>query len=234
MLLTALLLGFAGSLHCVGMCSPLIIAVTAKKPFVAQKVFYNTGRIFIYGVLGIIASTVGMFIQLSAYQQVLSFLVGGILLLIGVGGISGIKIPFLTAAIVRVTVWLRKEFGFILQRKGPWSSVALGMLNGLLPCGLTYLAMTYCLTLNTWWEGFVFMFFFGLGTWPVMLGATSLLGFSSSFLKHNISKLTTRHFYLNTKSLFLLTSKINPNNHEKDTGTCRFFKDIYNRFRSCV
>jgi sulfite exporter TauE/SafE len=191
MLLTALLLGFAGSLHCVGMCSPLIMAVTAKNPFVAQKVFYNTGRIFIYGVLGIIAATLGVFIQLSAYQKVLSFFMGGILILIGMGGISGVKIPFLTPAIVHVTVWFRKRFGFILQRKGPWSSVALGMLNGLLPCGLTYLAMTYCLTLNAWWEGFIFMFFFGLGTWPVMLGATGLLGFSPRFLKQNISKMTT-------------------------------------------
>ncbi len=194
MLLTALLLGFAGSLHCVGMCSPLIMAVTAKKPYVAQKVFYNTGRILTYGMLGIVASTVGMFIQLSAYQQVLSFLVGGILLLIGMGGISGIKIPFLTSGIVHITLWLKKRFGFILQRKGPWSSTALGMLNGLLPCGLTYLAMTYCLSLNAWWEGFVFMFIFGLGTWPIMLGATSLLGFSSRFLRHNISRLTTIMF----------------------------------------
>lgn len=191
MLLTALLLGFAGSLHCVGMCSPLIMAVTAKNPFVAQKVFYNTGRIFIYGVLGIIAATLGVFIQLSAYQKVLSFFMGGILILIGMGGINGIKIPFLTPAIMHVTVWLRKRFGFILQRKSPWSSVALGMLNGLLPCGLTYLAMTLCLTLNAWWEGFVFMFFFGLGTWPVMLGATGLLGFSGVFLKRNIGRMTT-------------------------------------------
>ncbi|MBK5280182.1 MAG: sulfite exporter TauE/SafE family protein [Bacteroidia bacterium] len=191
MLLTALILGFAGSLHCVGMCSPLIMAVTAKRPFIAQKLFYNTGRIFIYGGLGVIASTAGIFIHLSAYQQVLSFIIGGVLLIIGFGGITGVKIPFVSAGIVRFTIWLKMKFGYVLQHKGPWSSVVLGMLNGLLPCGLTYLAMTYCLTLSTWWEGFLFMFFFGLGTWPVMLGATSLLGLSSVFIKRNLSRLTT-------------------------------------------
>lgn len=184
-------MGIAGSLHCAGMCSPLILAVTAKKSHVAQKIAYNSGRIIIYGLLGIVASTAGMFIQLSAYQEVLSILVGGILLLIGLGGISGVKIPLLTSAIVQITIWLKRKFGFVLQRRGTWSSVLLGMLNGLLPCGLTYLAMTYCLSLSEWWEGFIFMFVFGLGTWPVMLGATSLLGFSGVFLKRNLSRMTT-------------------------------------------
>ncbi len=184
-------MGIAGSLHCAGMCSPLILAVTAKRPHIAQKIVYNTGRIFTYGMLGIVASTAGMFIQLSAYQQVLSILVGGMLLLIGLGGISGVKIPVLTSSIVHITLWLKRKFGFVLQRRGPWSSMLLGMLNGLLPCGLTYFAMTYCLSLTAWWEGFIFMFVFGLGTWPVMLGATSLLGFSGVFLKRNLSRMTT-------------------------------------------
>jgi uncharacterized protein len=196
MLLTALLMGIAGSLHCAGMCSPLILAVTAKRPHIAQKILYNTGRIFTYGMLGIVASTVGMFIQLSAYQQVLSILVGGMLLVIGLGGISGVKIPVLTSAIVHITLWLKRKFGFVLQHKGAWSSVLLGMLNGLLPCGLTYLAMTYCLSLTAWWEGFIFMFVFGLGTWPVMLGATSLLGFSGVFLKRNLSRMITILFVI--------------------------------------
>lgn len=196
MLLTALLMGIAGSLHCAGMCSPLILAVTANRPHIAQKVVYNSGRIFTYGLLGIVASIGGAFIQLSAYQQVLSILVGGMLLLIGLGGFSGVKIPLLTSAVVHITLWLKRKFGFVLQHKGPWSSVLLGMLNGLLPCGLTYLAMTYCLSLTAWWEGFIFMFVFGLGTWPVMLGATSLLGFSGVFLKRNLSRMTTILFVI--------------------------------------
>ncbi len=196
MLLTAFFLGLAGSLHCVGMCSPLIMAVTSQKPIIARKLLYNTGRIFTYGVLGSSAATVGMFIQLTAYQQILSFLIGGILLLIGIGGISGVKIPFVSTYIIHFTSWLKRKFGSVLQRKNSWSSVILGMLNGLLPCGLTYLALAYCLSFSTWWEGFVFMFFFGLGTWPVMLGVTSLLGLSPIFFKHHIGRATTILFVL--------------------------------------
>ncbi|MEK6782413.1 MAG: sulfite exporter TauE/SafE family protein [Bacteroidota bacterium] len=191
MIITALLIGLAGSLHCLGMCSPLIMAATAKKPFITQKIVYNVGRIVTYGVLGSITATVGTIIHFSVYQQVLSFLMGSILLLIAFGGLSGIKIPIVSAGIIQFTSWLKREFGSFLQHKGSFSSIMLGMLNGLLPCGLTYLAMMYCLSLDSWWEGFVFMFFFGLGTWPVMLGIPGLLGISSGFLSRNLSRVTT-------------------------------------------
>jgi sulfite exporter TauE/SafE len=51
---TAIVLGLAGSLHCAGMCSPLAMAVTARKPFMLHKVVYNTGRVLIYGLLGVV------------------------------------------------------------------------------------------------------------------------------------------------------------------------------------
>jgi sulfite exporter TauE/SafE len=73
---TAIVLGLAGSLHCAGMCSPLAMAVTAKKPFVINKVVYNSGRILIYGLLGALAAAFGSLFSLTAYQSVLSFLMG--------------------------------------------------------------------------------------------------------------------------------------------------------------
>jgi sulfite exporter TauE/SafE len=146
--------------------------------------------------LGVVAATAGMFIHFSAYQQILSLLIGCVLLLTGVGQIRGVRIPLLSSVILHVTSWIKKKFGAILQRRNFWSSILLGMLNGLLPCGLTYLAMTYCLTLDTWWQGFIFMFFFGLGTWPVMLGITSVLGFSAGFFNRNLSRMTTILFVL--------------------------------------
>lgn len=66
---TAIVLGLAGSLHCAGMCSPLAMAVTARKPFVINKVIYNTGRIFTYGLLGVLAAVFGGLFSLTAYQE---------------------------------------------------------------------------------------------------------------------------------------------------------------------
>lgn len=173
---TALVLGLAGSLHCAGMCSPLAMAVTARKPFLLHKVVYNTGRVITYGLLGVVAAAFGSLFSLTAYQGVLSFLIGAVFLLMGIGAITGVNIPFFTSVIAKLTSKLKKLFGFWLQQKQTSAVFVMGMLNGLLPCGLTYLALTYCFILPTATQGFVFMLLFGLGTWPVMVGFSWLMG----------------------------------------------------------
>jgi sulfite exporter TauE/SafE len=64
------------------------------------------------------------------------------------------------------------------------------MLNGLLPCGLTYLALSACLISPTSLDGFLFMIFFGLGTWPVMIGMTWVLNISYVKRALNLGRLS--------------------------------------------
>jgi len=193
---TALIMGFAGSLHCAGMCSPLAMAVTAQRPFLFNKVIYNTGRILTYGILGAIAASFGSLFMITPYQGIISFVVGTLFLLIGIGAISGVRVPFLTQAISRLTNWLKRIFQHLLKKKSHVSVLAMGMLNGLLPCGLTYLAMTYCFILPDFNEGFWFMILFGIGTWPVMIGFTWLLGIGFAKLKVNYQRITTVVFIM--------------------------------------
>lgn len=67
----------------------------------------------------------------------------------------------------------------------------LGMINGILPCGLTYASLTYCLTFEIPWDGFVFMMVFGLGTWPVMVGFTWIIGRIRSKWNIGLSRITS-------------------------------------------
>ncbi len=177
MLLTAFIIGLAGSLHCVGMCSPLILAVTSfKGPYIYSRILYNAGRVLMYGVLGIVASAFGSLFNLNGVQIILSIALGGTLILMGMTGSKFmLRIPVLSAFIHRITVWTKDLFSAILKEKKILSYFLLGALNGLLPCGLTYLALTYCLILPGYSSGFLFMIFFGLGTLPVMLGFTSIV-----------------------------------------------------------
>ncbi|NJN41333.1 MAG: sulfite exporter TauE/SafE family protein [Flammeovirgaceae bacterium] len=69
MYITALMLGLAGSLHCAGMCSPLVVAVHAKNPFLASKLFYNSGRVFMYSVLGLIVGFLAVCFNHSRYKM---------------------------------------------------------------------------------------------------------------------------------------------------------------------
>jgi uncharacterized protein len=193
---TALIMGLAGSLHCAGMCSPLAMAVTSQKPFLLNKIIYNSGRIFTYGILGAIAASFGSVFMITPYQGIVSFIIGAVFLLIGIGAISGVRIPFLTGALNNFTGHLKKHFHYWLNKKTNLAVLFMGMLNGLLPCGLTYLAMTYCFILPSASEGFWFMILFGVGTWPVMIGFTWLLSIGFGKIKVNYQRITTVVFIM--------------------------------------
>lgn len=169
---TAFILGFAGSIHCMGMCSPLAMSVTNMSAnAILSRIVYNSGRIMTYGIIGGVVASVGLGFPLIKYQNLLSILLGVSLLVIGLSGMSMIKVPFVTNALGSFSMLLKRQFSKFLQRKSYFSTFILGSLNGILPCGLSFLALTYCLTLAGPADGFIFMSAFGFGTLPVMLGA---------------------------------------------------------------
>lgn len=186
MLTTALILGFAGSLHCAGMCSPLAFAVTSKSGL-ANKILYNVGRIFMYCLMGAVVSSIGVVLPVYV-QYAISITLGVALLIIGITG-SNFKIPLLTP-LIRVTSFIKAQFSNFLQQKRYGSVFMMGILNGILPCGLTFLALTACITLNGPIGGFIFMAAFGAGTLPVMLGLISIIPFFAKHFKFNVAKLS--------------------------------------------
>jgi len=192
MLWTAFILGFAGSLHCMGMCSPLAMSVTnLSSNVILSRIVYNLGRIATYGIFGVIVASVGLGFPLTKYQNLLSILLGISLLVIGLAGVTIIRVPFLTNVLGRFSLLLKRLFSKFLKRKNHLSTLTLGSLNGVLPCGLSFLALTYCLTLAGPDDGFIFMIAFGLGTLPVMLGFTSVFHWMVSRLNVQVKSITT-------------------------------------------
>lgn len=51
--ITALTMGLLGSLHCMGMCGPIVLVLHGKRPLLS-KLFYHAGRISIYSFIGIL------------------------------------------------------------------------------------------------------------------------------------------------------------------------------------
>jgi sulfite exporter TauE/SafE len=192
MIWSALIIGFAGSLHCLGMCSPLAMAVTSRSAAgLLNRAVYNLGRIITYGCIGSIVASFGLFFPMVNYQNLISILLGVSLLVIGLTGFSAIRVPFLTSSLGKFSVFLKQLFARFLYHKNYRSTFLLGSLNGVLPCGLSFLALTYCLTLGGPVDGFFFMLWFGLGTLPVMLGMTSIFNWLLNRFKFDINKLTT-------------------------------------------
>lgn len=185
-------MGFAGSLHCAGMCSPLAMAVTSmRSPAFINRVLYNLGRISMYGVLGSIMATIGYVLPISRYQNITSLALAFVLISMALVGVSDLKIPYLTSFAVRVTARIKSIFSRFIQHKTPAAMVLLGSLNGLLPCGLSFLALSLAVTMASPVDGFLYMFTFGIGTLPVMLGVVSVANIVSIKLKWNMKSITS-------------------------------------------
>lgn len=192
MWLTALVVGLAGSLHCAGMCSPLALAVATVKPSVtATKLLYNAGRIFTYGLLGATVAAAGALLPIGSYQNIFSIVLGTVLLVVAFAGPGTVRIPWIMPALQKITGLLKRTFSAHLRKKSPVSVITLGALNGLLPCGLTVIALGYCITLKGPLDGFNFMLLFGIGTMPAMLGLTALLLVLVKKFSLNMARLST-------------------------------------------
>jgi sulfite exporter TauE/SafE len=189
---TALLIGITSSLHCAGMCSPLLMAVTNLTPAVAlNRVLYNGGRILTYGLLGAAAGSAGSFFPVARYQNLVSIAFGVILILAAMLRIDRLNIPILMKGASLITAWIKTKFTFFLSRKSSPAIFMMGMLNGFLPCGMTLLALSYCMVLHGAWNGFNFMLVFGAGTLPVMIGLAPVILMGIKNLNFSFHKVTT-------------------------------------------
>lgn len=192
MWLTALIIGLGGSLHCLGMCSPLVMSVSSCKPgALLNRLLYNGGRIAVYGMMGAFVSGVGLLLPSNYFQNVISMSLGLALLVIGLMGLRTIKIPGLNSVLLPLIITLKTLFATQLKQKSRGGLVLMGALNGLLPCGLTIVALSWCLTLKGPLDGLMFMLLFGVGTLPVMLGVTSALLLLVRKRNWNVQGLTT-------------------------------------------
>jgi sulfite exporter TauE/SafE len=173
MFYTALLLGFTGSLHCLAMCSPLsmIVSTLSGNQWI-NRIVYHAGRITTYAVLGAGAASINVFLPVASHQMIISFVIGLILICIALTGNSIHNIPFITKTVSKFTALLKKVFGRFLAKKNYGAKFLLGIINGFLPCGLSLMALSICMALPDAKHGFLYMIFFGVGTLPMMIGAS--------------------------------------------------------------
>lgn len=174
----ALLLGLGGSLHCAGMCGPLMFGSLLGKNGEGFRMkdflLYHAGRIGVYAIWGLAFGLIGSSVKWFGIQQNIS-------LSLGIGILAVLLLvkffPKTEKAIADVIVP-----GFIRVRLIPYlngrfraSSFMAGLLNGILPCGLVYVALAGATASQDPLSGAVFMSFFGMGTLP-LLAALLLLG----------------------------------------------------------
>jgi len=175
------------------MCGPIALSMgltkNQKTNFYLQNLTYQFGRILTYGLLGAVLGIVGESFELVGFQNYLTIGVGILLIVMAFFSFGGkdfaTRIPWISKGLLRV----KMQLGKILQRPDYKSRFATGILNGFLPCGMVYMALTASLAAGGIWQGSVFMLLFGLGTFPFMFAVVFLGNFMTTALRTKILKI---------------------------------------------
>ncbi len=174
-------MGFMGSLHCIGMCGGLVTAVTMSQPGVrhAGLLIYQGGRITSYALLGLIVGVSGSALGAvggDSAQRAFALLAGALIIIFALNLAGWLPDP-----LRRFSAWAGDKTGLArlarraAERASGGSWFALGLANGLLPCGLVYAGLSLALAADSAAAAATMMIAFGIGTVPAMMLVPSLL-----------------------------------------------------------
>jgi uncharacterized protein len=177
--LSALVIGFLGSFHCVAMCGPIALALSGGNEnnlsYLAGRSFYNAGRIVTYAILGLFAGLAGHSLLLAGYQKSISITIG-IFMILSVLLTYILKIKTgINPLATKINAFIKTVFSKVLKKRNHSSLFVAGLANGILPCGFVYIAMAGAAATQQPLNGALYMALFGFGTFPAMM-AVSLFG----------------------------------------------------------
>ncbi len=172
MLFSAVILGLLGSFHCIGMCGPIAFVLpvdrTHKYKRAFQTMLYHIGRLLAYSGIGLLFGLLGKGLYLAGFQQRLSILLGIIMILLVLIPMHVFNKYNFSKPIYRTIGKVKTILGLYLRQKSNKSIFLIGFFNGLLPCGMVYMALVGAMATTQYYSGAFYMFLFGLGTIPMM------------------------------------------------------------------
>lgn len=185
-------LGFLGSFHCVGMCGPIAMAIPLNRrnyaSMLAGGLAYNLGRVFTYSAIGLVFGLIGQGLFIAGYQNILSLTLG-ILILLSLIFAAWAQRMGSNALLFRAVNNIKAKLIPLFNKKSTGALFLIGVLNGLLPCGFVYMAITGAIASGNSVNGALFMALFGLGTLPAMLAMNMIGGFVSVSFRNIVKKI---------------------------------------------
>ncbi len=187
--LTAFSLGLLGSFHCLGMCGPIAFTLPVKNNRFLSALLYNSGRIITYSTFGLFFGVIGQGLKTATTQQFLS-IAFGVLLIVGTLVPTRFLNQFkVSGYFVKAVSQLKFTLSKFIHQKGVLSLLVIGLLNGLLPCGLVYAAIGGSIATGNTSDGVLFMAAFGSGTLPMMFTAIYFSNFISVKFRNKVRKI---------------------------------------------
>lgn len=201
MVVAAFFLGLISSLHCVGMCAPLMLALSPKVAtthFFSNQVYYQGGRIAVYAFLGYLLPGAIIITKLKLVAVVIAFTFGALMLVYTF--FLAFKPHLLTSLTANVGFRFFHKISFNQIKSTKLRHLAFGIMNGFIPCGMIYVALAGAAVANSASQGSLFMFLFGLGTIPLLAillwGQNSLKQWSKHWHKIQITVLLIAAFFM--------------------------------------
>lgn len=169
-ILLGLGMGFIGSMHCIGMCGPLVMSIHksggSHKPNIINQIAHHLGKILSYVLIGLLFGSLGQTFNLFLSQQKLSIAVGVSFILFFT--FSRIKSSYLKSSLTSKILPLTKFFTQLVEGKSILKLFFTGIGNGFLPCGFVYAAAVASIATGQILDSALFMIGFGIGTIPAL------------------------------------------------------------------
>lgn len=183
-LMSLFLLGLFGTGHCVGMCGPLVFALPGQTGRFISHIVYHSGRLATYTLIGCLMGGLGAglakffsgtettsYLKLLARIQVAFSLFAGVfLILFGLVQMGLVREPhWMAVALPEKVPGYRKIVRAAFTNSGDLNMLLIGLVMGLLPCGLSFAAFSRALATASPVNGGLCLIAFGLGTMPGLL-----------------------------------------------------------------
>ena len=197
-----------GSVHCIAMCGPLMLALPGldaneQRRLWLTNLLYQIGRITTYGLLGLLFAAVGRGVAIAGWQKGFTIFIALSLLVMALYSWKLEVYLQRQPVFRRYSELLQRTISRQFRKSGLPSYFLVGMLNGLLPCGLVYAAIAGALTSPGPVQGALFMVVFGAGTLPLLFGVALSRNLVPGRLRMRLRKLLPLGFLLLAVLLFL-------------------------------
>lgn len=186
------IVGVLTSLHCVAMCGGINLSQCVahgnvdddKMSKLKPSLLYNAGRVVSYTIIGGIVGALGSVVSFSGMAKGLVAVLAGLFMI--VMGLNMLNIfPWLRKFNIRMPKFIGQKIYSGKVNKGPF---IVGLLNGFMPCGPLQSMQLYALGTGSFIAGATSMFFFSLGTVPLMFGLGALSTILSKKFTNNLLK----------------------------------------------
>ncbi|EMA24295.1 sulfite exporter TauE/SafE family protein [Haloarcula argentinensis] len=189
-------LGLVGSVHCLGMCGPLVTTYADRLDDggpvsgheIRQHALFNAGRTLSYALVGTVLGAAGSVLYDvaglarlgTAVRGTVGVFVGLAIITVGLGYLSRGRAVDVARSLPLVGNLFQRLSASLVAKVDRWvdgpGMVALGAMHGLLPCPLLYPAFLYAFATGSALTGGLSLAALGLGTFPLVFAYGTAFG----------------------------------------------------------